>query len=362
MRAQRSRGCSGSPAGVSPPGVHMNTRETDPQGEPPESPAEEREQELSLQRIERGDIPLAAERRMQAIGAGSLPFSSTLTVAEFALSSKLGLRPVGQVLGASVHQVGYQFLPGESSWGGEVMCELEVISQAWENARRLALGRLREEARQAGADAVVGVSVDSGVHDWAEGAIDYMVSGTAVRLPDPLGAVEPGAAVRSPARRGSAEPILSDLSGQEFWQLYQAGYMPAGLVMATAAVFVSPSQGMQMQRWVTSYQNQELSEFTQGFYAARELVLDKLSTQAAAAGAEGIVGVRIDQHAGVESLRVGGYGAYGGRGAYGGLGSYGGGNQERHGLLITLHAMGTGIRCQESVPIYPPEPAIDLTT
>jgi uncharacterized protein YbjQ (UPF0145 family) len=314
----------------------------------PDSVAEEREQELSRERIERGGIPPAAERRLQATGAGALPFSSTLSVGEFALSSKLGLRPVGQVMGASVHQVGYQYLPEGSSWGGEVICELDVVSQAWDDARRLALNRLREEARQAGADAVVGVSVKSGVHDWAEGAIDYLVSGTAVRLPD---------------SRGAVDPILSDLSGQEYWQLYQAGYMPAGLVMATAAVFVSPSQGMQMQRWITTYQNQELSEFTQGFYAARELVLSKLSTQAAAAGADGIVGVSIDQHAGTESFRVEGHGAFGGRGGFGGFGSYaGGGNQERHGLLITLHAMGTGIRCHENVPMYPPEPAIDLTT
>jgi uncharacterized protein YbjQ (UPF0145 family) len=327
------------------------------------SRAEEREQELSQERIEQGGIPLPAERRLQATGSGSLPFSSTLSVGEFALSAKLGLRPVGQVMGASVHQVGYQYLPEGSSWGGEVMCELDVVSQAWDHARRLALSRLREEARQAGADAVVGVSVKSGVHDWAEGAIDYVVSGTAVRLPDSSGAVQPGTAAQRSVSRGAGEPILSDLSGQEYWQLYQAGYMPAGLVMATAAVFVSPSQGMQMQRWITTYQNQELSEFTQGFYAARELVLSKLSTQAAAAGADGIVGVSIDQHASTESFRVGGYGTFGGRGGFGGLGSYAsGGNQERHGLLITLHAMGTGIRCQETVPLYPPEPAVDLTT
>ncbi len=350
----------------------MDARDADLETQPPDSVAtsraeerevatsraEEREQRLSLERIEQGGIPYAAEHRLRATGGGALPFSSTLSVGEFALSAKLGLRPVGQVLGASVHQVGYQYLPEESSWGGEVMCELEVVSQAWDHARQLALNRLREEARQAGADVVVGVSVKSGVHDWAEGAIDYLVSGTAMRLPDSRGAGEPGA-----PGRGSVEPILSDLSGQEYWQLYQAGYTPAGLVMATAAVFVSPSQGMQMQRWITTYQNQELSEFTQGFYAARELVLGRLSTQAAATGAEGIVGVRIDQHAGMESFRVGLYGAYGGRRADGGFGSYANsGNQERHGLLITLHAMGTGIRCQESVPVYPPEPAVDLTT
>ncbi len=338
------------------PAEEVDERRNDPESSQTGAPvsgsaeeaASEHEQQESQQRIERGSIPLAAERRMQATGAGMLPFSSTLSVGEFALTSKLGLRVVCQVLGASVHQVGYQYLPEESAWGGEVMCELDVVSQAWDHARRLALNRMREEAREAGADAVVGVSIKSGTHDWAQGAIDYMVSGTAVRFPDP---------------RSGAEPILSDLSGQEFWQLYQAGYMPAGLVMATASVFVSPSQGMQMQRWITTYQNQELSEFTQGFYAARELVLGKLSTQAAAAGAEGIVGVRINQHAGRESFRVGLSGAYGGRGPYGNFGAYArGGNQERHGLLITLHAMGTAIRGEESVAPYPPEPAIDLTT
>ncbi|HWX45496.1 MAG TPA: heavy metal-binding domain-containing protein [Solirubrobacteraceae bacterium] len=334
----------------------MDAHTADPEGQqPPESPAEEREQERSLERIEQGGIPLAAERRLQATGAGALPFSSTLSVGEFALSSKLGLRPVGQVLGASVHQVGYQYLPPESSWGGQVMCELDVVSQAWEETRRRALNRLTEEARQAGADAVVGVSVKSDAHDWAEGAIDYMVSGTAVRLPESRGAVGSGQTVQRLSPRGAGHPILSDLSGQEYWQLYQAGYMPAGLVMATAAVFVSPSSGMQMQRWITAYQNQELTEFTQGFYTAREIVLDKLSTQAAANRADGIVGVRIDQHAGMESFRVGGYGSYG---SFGGAGS----NQERHGLLITLHAMGTAIRCQENLPVFPPEPAVDLTT
>jgi uncharacterized protein YbjQ (UPF0145 family) len=314
----------------------------------------EREQELSLQRIEQGGIPLAAERRMQAVGAGRLPFSSTLSVGEFALTSKLGLQPIGQVLGASVHQVGYQFLPEQSAWGGQVMCELDVVEHAWEQARRLALDRLTEEARQAGADAVVAVHVKRGTHDWAEGAVDYVVSGTAVRLP---------------GSRGGGWPVLSDLSGQEYWQLHQAGYAPAGLVAATAVVFVSPSQGVQWQRWVTQYQNQELTEFTQGFYSAREIALRKLTSQADAAHASGIVGVKIDQHVAMEHFRVGrSYGGFGPPGSYGARAGFGaaggatGGQDERHGLLITLQAMGTAIRDEENVAQYPPEPAVDLTT
>jgi uncharacterized protein YbjQ (UPF0145 family) len=341
----------------------MARREDDtPQSEAPiEGPAgpetsdaeSEREQELSQQRIEQGGIPLAAERRMQAIGAGKLPFSSTLSVSEFALTSKLQMQPVGQVLGASVHQVGWQFLPGASAWGGQVMCELDVVEQAWEQARRLALDRLTEEARQAGADAVVGVHVKHGTHDWAAGAVDYVVAGTAVRLP---------------GSKGGGWPVLSDLSGQEYWQLYQAGYAPAGLVAATAAVFVSPGQGVQWQRWVTQYQNQELTDFTQGFYSAREIALRKLSSQADSCGADGIVGVRIDQHAGLGDLRVERYGRSVGPGfgGFGGLnrgyGGASGSQDERHGLVITLQAMGTAIRTTESVTPYPPEPAVNLTT
>jgi uncharacterized protein YbjQ (UPF0145 family) len=310
----------------------------------------EREQELSQERIEQGGIPLAAERRMKATGAGELPFSSTLSVSEFALTSKLGVRPVGQVLGASVHQVGYQYLPEASAWGGQVMCELDMVVHAWDQARRLALDRLTEEARQAGADAVVGVHVTRGEHDWAAGAVDYVVSGTAVCLP---------------GSKGGGWPVLSDLSGQEYWQLHQAGYAPAGLVAGTAVVFVSPSQGMQWQRWATTYQNQELTEFTQGFYSAREIALRKLSSQADAGGADGIVGVRIEQHAGMESFRVGSsYGAREGPGLGGSYRGYAttGGQGERHGLLITMQAMGTAIRTAERVEPYPPEPAIDLTT
>ena len=60
----------------------------------------------------------------------------------------------------------------------------------------------------AAADAVVGVRVRHGGYDWAAGAVDCVITGTAVRVP--------GAPV--------AWPVLSDLSGQDYWKLQQAGY------------------------------------------------------------------------------------------------------------------------------------------
>ena len=127
----------------------------------------EREQAESLARIESGGIPVQAERRLREMAARDAPVSSTLSVDEFALCSKLGLQPLGQVLGASVHQVGWQNLPWSGSWGGGLIVELEVIAAAWEEARRRAFDRLAEEASHLGADVVVGVRLHRGVHDWA---------------------------------------------------------------------------------------------------------------------------------------------------------------------------------------------------
>lgn len=290
--------------------------------------AEARDQAESIARIESGRIPLQAERRLREMAASGAPFSSTLSVDEFALCSKLGLQPIGQVLGASVHQVGWQNLPWSASWSDGLIIELDVISAAWEEARRRAFGRLAEEARHLGADLVVGVRLHRGAYDWAVGAIDYVVNGTAVRLP---------------GSERSGGPLLSDLSGQEVWQLHQAGYSPVGLVAATAVFFVSPSYSTQWAQSMTYTANQELTDFTQGIYAAREHALRSLSTQANANRADGIVGVRIEQQTALHSFGAGGIGG-----------------RERRGLLVTLQAFGTAIRERGPAQGDPPRAALGL--
>jgi uncharacterized protein YbjQ (UPF0145 family) len=234
----------------------------------------------ALSRIEAGGIPLAAEQRLKALGSDGSLFTSGLSVDEFALLGHVGPRPLAQVLGASVMHVGGQYLPAlppyvkrfaspyeypydEPSfgqrrayqWHDTVVCELDTISHAWSEVRRLALNRLSEEALQVGADAVVGVHLTRGEHDWAKGTIDYLLSGTAIRAP------------------GSTQqswPLLSDLSVQEYWRLHGAGYAPAGLIAATAAVFVSASRSTRLQRARSIRANQELEELSHGFQLARE--------------------------------------------------------------------------------------------
>jgi Putative heavy-metal-binding len=345
-----------------------------------------------------GGIPLASERRLQALGSEGSLFTSGLSVNEFALLDKMRLRPLAQVMGASVLRVGWQYLPalppgvwissgswqapytGRSQsfpgplagssrswqspypepslaqvrsykWYETVVCELDTITTAWTQARRQALDRLSEEAIQVGGDAVVGVHLKQGEHDWAGGTIDYVVYGTAVRFPDST---------------GSSRPILTDLSVQDYWRLHAAGHEPVGLVGATSVIFASPSRSIRLQRLRTTRDNQELEELSRGFQVGRETVRERLRGQVGDCRGSGAVGVTLSHAVHRETLSVeSSLTSSASRGWHlGRLGLpyrvSGRGDVDRTGWVITMHGAGTAIRSRPDVPQYPAEPVMRL--
>jgi len=269
------------------------------------------EQAASLAALEAGGLPLQAQRRLAETSADGL-FTSDLSVAEFALLDSVGLRPLAQVMGSSIYHVGWQQSPGR--WGGwqpgGVSQELTVLSEAWNSARGRAFGRLEQEARALGAHAVVGVELMIGRHDWAAGAIEYIAVGTAVRI-------EGAEAV--------ARPTLTDLSGQDYWKLHQAGYRPLGVVGASSVYYiVSGWQQSRIQQGLfSSWANQELPDFTQGVYDVREATLGRVSDEARRQGAAGMVGVSIVHSVEEREVDAGG--------------------THRTDLIVTMHVLGTSI-------------------
>lgn len=288
------------------------------------------EQVASLASLERGELPLRAQQRLAELGADGGLFTSDLSVNEFALGRAIGVRPLAQVMGSSVYHVGWQQSPG--SWGGwqagGVSQELTVLSEAWNTARRRAFDRLEQEARLLGAHAVVGVHLRTGRHDWAAGAIEYVAVGTAVHID-----------AASPAE----VPVLTDLSGQEYFQLREAGYRPLGVVGATSVLYVvSGWQQRQVQRAMfSSWANQELGDFTQGVYDARELALGRVTSEARRQGAGGMVGVSLAHS--VEEREASSGGA------------------SRTDLVVTVHVLGTSIAADtDTLPVLKPMLTIDL--
>jgi uncharacterized protein YbjQ (UPF0145 family) len=320
------------------------------------------EQQESLERIERGGITVAAERRLNELREQGGLFTSDLSVNGWALAHQLGLRPLAQVMGSSIYQMGYQGAWGQGEWGGmglaqTYMVELTTLSRALNEVRTRALGRLAEEAMHVGADAVVEVDTRAGESSLETGRVtlEHTVFGTAVRR-------ETGptnADTRRGGERGSRQlggrgghgggrPVLTELSVADFSKLVRGGFEPLGIVAWSSVFFASYSFGPGMigggMMSVGGMQNFELREFTRAFYNARESVMGELNAQASAIGASGIVGVRIGHRAVQHTLQ-------------GGVGT-----RERSGLMVTFNAIGTAIRQTGEVTLYPPETTIDLTS
>ena len=226
------------------------------------------------------ELTSQAKERLQGMRTSDNPtgvFTSDLSVNEFLMVKEAGFEPLGMVMGSSVYHIGNQYGRRKENM------ELDVLTQAMYHARELAISRMDEEAKMLGADGVVAVKLNINRYEWGEHNAEFIAIGTAVRATD--------RSVNYLNTNG--EPFSSDLSGQDFWTLLQTGYRPLSLVMGTCVYHVAHQSMMKTLGQVG--QNVELTNYTQALYNARELAMERMQKEAHAEGAEGIVGVRIEE-------------------------------------------------------------------
>ncbi len=161
----------------------------------------------------------------------------------------------------------------------------DVLTQALYHARENAMARLEEEAALLDADGVVGVRLDVGGHTWGRGW--WSLPPTEPRSARWTGATS----TTGPDRR----PFTSDLSGQQFWTLLRTRCRPLELAMGNCVYHVG-RRGFR-QSLGQFGKNVELPNYTQALYTARELALERLQAEAVRVGANGIVGVDVQQSA-----------------------------------------------------------------
>ncbi len=229
-------------------------------------------------------VPEDAMRRLAEMRPGQATslFTSDLSVNEFLLVREAGFRPLGLVLGSSVYHIGFQM----GRWSQNQ--ELTTLSQAMYHARELAMTRMEAEADQLGADGIVGVRLQIEFKEFGNDLAEFIAVGTAVKADAP----------RTPEgmswRNNHGQPFTSDLSGQDFWTLVQAGYAPLGMVMGTCVYHIAHQRFWQAMGNVG--QNVELPQFTEALYDARELAMSRMQAEAEQLHAEGIVGVQLLSH------------------------------------------------------------------
>ena len=289
----------------------------------------QQEAENSRRSLEAGGLPIQAQRRLsEETEAGHPLFTSDLSTNEFLLTRKEGYIALSQVMGSSIYQVGWQF-SRNYTWN-TVASELTTVSNAHQHAAQLALGRLEQEATLLKAHGVIGVRLTTRSYEWGQNLLEYTAIGTAIRLPN------------TPPPQ---HPFLSDLSGQEFWTLLQAGYYPAGVVMGYSSYNVSLGSNMtqQLRGWFGSGgYNQEIVPFSQALYTARDLGMYRLVNMARRLNAFGVVGMHIDYNRNIEEYETE--------------------NPSRYYLDLFVHfsVIGTAIRAQKQDHVIP-EPKLTLS-
>jgi uncharacterized protein YbjQ (UPF0145 family) len=245
-------------------------------------------QEATRRALERGQIPYRARHRLEE--QRHQPdrfFTSDLTSNEHLLTREAGYEPIGLVMGTAFYKVSFWgYFNSYRAFSGELVS----LSQAQLAARELAIARLQQEAKILGAHGVIGVRLQMRGYNWSARTVEFTAIGTAIRIPN---------------REPDPHPFTSDLSGQEFWQLHQAGYYPRGLVLGICSYYIhtdwntrSMTRGGFFGRG--SRQNQEITQYTQGFQLARHLATERLNGDIRKHGAEGAVGMHIDM--GVEDI------------------------------------------------------------
>jgi len=273
---------------------------------------------VDLERIRGGGIPLGAEKRLKRVGASSAPaFTSDLTVKEYALAQASGLTPIAQVMGSSVVQHGWQNY-GWSSYGGGIR-DMPSFAVPWNLARQRSFDRLRQEAQFAGADAVIGIELAVNSSLGGPGNVEYVVFGTAVRE-------------TTLARRDAPRPRMCALSGQDVDKLRRIGAETLDVIGHTSVVCVelSPWGNQMMGSW---WGNQEMTEVTQGVYAARKLAMDEVRRQASQVGANEMVISTLTHNIDHQEYESAGY--------------------RHHFFIVSMHVLGTAI----ALGAHEPHPA-----
>lgn len=235
----------------------------------------------------------------------SIAWGSALSVSEFAAIKSAGFEPVGQVLGASVHNVGYgagarcptygsrgdgsvRSLVGEGpgrtaftqvSSSGRSSAYALLVGTLYQ-ARRTAIARMAADCQALGGHGVVGVTLT--VRPFPAGGIEFSAIGTAVR-------VAGGPNLRL--------PFTCDLHGQQFAMLIRSGWIPVSVVLGIS-IGVRHEAGLAMKMSRRYAGNVEIRGFTELVNRTRQDARNELMLDVSRTCAEGVVVERSE-------LRVG---------------------------------------------------------
>lgn len=203
----------------------------------------------------------------------NISFSTSADGQELYCQLDCGFRPIHFAFGNVAYSIGI---------GGGIMGafkslnrgEVHQYSEVFNTTRHLALERITNDARQAGANAVVGI--ETTIMPFS-GMQEMLMIGTASHHP------------ALPAEY-TQSPITSDLTNEEMWNIIKMGYMPIQLVLGVSVYSLGIVGGITAA--FKSLGRGEISELTSLIYEARENAIARIAKDATAVGADDVVGIK----------------------------------------------------------------------
>ena len=172
-------------------------------------------------------VPAATRERLEGARTGRLSWTATLTPAELMIARSHGLRPVASVSATCWLHYGWSWTEGHA--------------QGWHTALR----RLREEARAAGANAVLDVKMRT-IPLQVEDSMDFTLVGTAVRVE---------------CLPASAEPVVATIPALEFVKLLEADVVTTGIAVGAKYHWLKDWTNSARRTWMGNTESDVLSRF-----------------------------------------------------------------------------------------------------
>lgn len=170
-------------------------------------------------------VPSSTLQRLSDARARKQPWIATLTPAELMIARSHGLRPISTISATCWLHYGWSWTLGHSQgWG-------------------LALQRLKEEAKAAGANAVLDVKMRT-IPLSVESSMDFTLIGTAVFVEG-----------LPPSR----DPIVATVPALEFVKLLEADVVPTGIAVGAHYEWMSDWRGNANQSWMGNIESRTLS-------------------------------------------------------------------------------------------------------
>ncbi len=151
--------------------------------------------------------------------------------------------------------------------------EIKEYSDIFNATRHAALARIVAQAKSCNANAVVGIRTK--IMIW-HGTHEMLMTGTAAR--------------NNALSIGGADPVTSDLTGEELWAMTALGYAPVKLLISASIYSLGMAGGFISA--LKSFTKGEINELTTLIHDAREVAIARLKSDADALGANEVVGVK----------------------------------------------------------------------